>query len=167
MIKNIRQIRIDGNVAYVPLTQGYEAIIDADDAAEVGRFNWYAYVSPWTVYAARRMKNSSELRLHNFLITQRHAGMVVDHIDCNGLNNRRSNLRLATASQNQHNKRRQINNKSGFKGVSFDAKNKKWQTHICYNGTRINLGRHHTKEDAHDAYKAASAKLHGEFGRYE
>lgn len=165
MSKNIRQIRVAGNIAYVPLTRGYEAVIDADDVQLVSGMNWYACVTPWTVYPARKIRGSTEIRMYNVLIADKPTGFVVDHIDCNGLNNLRSNLRLATPSQNQHNKRRQKNNKSGLKGVSFDKKNKKWLSCICLNGRRYNLGRYQTPEQAHEAYRKAADDMHGHFSR--
>jgi hypothetical protein len=82
-----------------------------------------------------------------------------------GLDNRRANLRIATHQQNNHNHRISKNNTSGFKGVTWFERSKKWVAQINMNGKKIHLGLHGTPEAAHAAYAAASAKLHGEFGR--
>ena len=91
--------------------------------------------------------------------------MQVDHIDGDGLNNRRGNLRLATAGQNQHNKGLQRNNTSGFKGVRWRSDKGKWVARIDKDGKRRHLGYFDTVEGAHSAYVAASMAIHGEFGR--
>jgi hypothetical protein len=92
-------------------------------------------------------------------------GMEVDHADCTGTNNRRSNLRVATRSENCNNRRKQNNNASGLKGVSWSAKGGGWMAFIALNRKQHYLGTFDNPEDAHSAYVAASNKLHGEFGR--
>ena len=67
-------------------------------------------------------------------------GLETDHIDGDTLNNQKRNLRVCTKSQNQHNRKISSNNKSGFKGVSYNKKNKKWQADIQCNGVKIYLG---------------------------
>lgn len=90
---------------------------------------------------------------------------LVDHIDHNPCNNRRSNLRLATPAQNAKNSRKQSNNTSGYKGVTFNpaAKKKKWIAQITSNGKAKNLGTFYTREEAAIAYNLAASELHGEF----
>lgn len=85
----------------------------------------------------------------------------VDHINGNGLDNRRENLRVATPSQNQHNSRKPKNNTSGYKGVY--KRGNKWCAAIAINYKTIFLGYHDTAELAHEAYCKAAIKYHGEF----
>lgn len=167
MDEAIRQIRIEGNIAYVPLTRGYEAVIDKDDIDLVSGKNWHAIVTPWTVYAARKNKKEGSKSMHSVIFGPLPNGMEIDHIDCNGLNNMKSNLRAASKSQNQRNKKIQKNNSSGFKGVSFDKKNKKWIAFISVKKRAINLGRYRTPDLAHEAYKNAAMRLYGDFARFE
>lgn len=87
----------------------------------------------------------------------------VDHIDGNGLNNQRSNLRLATNTQNSCNKGLTVSNTSGYKGVSWNKKSRKWQAYINVDTKRIYLGRYDNRIDAAHAYDAAAIKYHGEF----
>jgi hypothetical protein len=162
-----RRIRIEGDLAYVPLTKGYEAIIDVADIPLVEAHNWYAHVQSHAVYAEcslQRNKNRHALIMHRVIMGDP-AGFDIDHRDGDGLNNRRSNLRIATRAQNLHNQRIVRRNTSGFKGVSWNKRDHKWQARIYVNNKQFSLGYHATPELAHAAYCEASARLHGEFGR--
>ena len=166
-LSRIRQIRIVGNDAYISLTRGLEAVIDAADVPLVAARNWCALPSKRRVYVARGERKGGTYKtvfLHRYLM-QPPEGMTVDHIDCDPLNNRRSNLRLATLAENNRNQRTAKNNTSGYKGVSFDKARGKWRAAIAHDGQRYRLGSFVTVEEAREAYLTASAKLHGEFGR--
>lgn len=171
--KAIRPIRIEGNIAYVPLTRGYEAVIDAADVPLVSGVNWYAKVyrrgdrSVWNVYAAskeRRLGKQSVRYMHR-IIAGTPPSAQTDHIDGNGINNRRSNLRDATPSQNMHNQRISAANTSGAKGVYFNKATGKWQAQIHLGGKKHYLGRFSSVAEAAAAYSSASTHFHGEFGR--
>lgn len=170
MSRKTRPIRIEGDVAYITLTKGYEAVIDAADVPLVEGYVWHAIPRKHTVYAQHTtpLPNRKAVLLHR-LIMGEPAGMNVDHRDGDGLNNRRrgeaGNLRIATVSQNRHNTRLLDRNTSGFKGVTWDKSRGKWKAMICLNDKRVNLGRFDDLEAAHAAYVAASQSLHGEFGR--
>lgn len=93
----------------------------------------------------------------------------IDHIDCDPLNNRISNLRLASRLQNTINRKKHKNNSSGFKGVCMDpyrSKSNPWRARIIVNKKTINLGMFPSPEDAHEAYKKAAVKYFGEFARF-
>jgi hypothetical protein len=167
-MRNCRTIRVEGDVAYIPLTKGYEAVIDAADVHLVSGCNWYANTDGHTVYAQRGAYADGvqkTTRLHRVLMSV-DDGLLVDHRDGDGLNNRRSNLRVATRAQNNRNQRLVVRNSSGFKGVSWDKHERKWQAQIRMNNKTHNLGRYRTPEDAHAAYCEASTRLHGEFARH-
>lgn len=173
MPRKIRPIRIEGQVAYVPLSQGYEAIIDVEDVPLVDGANWNALVVGRTVYAKRNTgpRSAQKTLLLHRVITAAEDGLEVDHRDGNGLNNRRrgeaGNLRLATHAQNQRNQLRPKNNTSGFKGVSLHKQTGKWQAYIMLNHKKRSLGLHVTREQARDAYARAVGDYHGEWGKTE
>jgi len=167
MTGHIRPIRIEGDVAYVTLTQGYEAIIDAADVPLVEGFNWCAVCPGRKFYAARGKKVNGKIKqiLMHRVIMNTPNKMETDHINGDGLDNRRVNLRIATTSQNQMNRGAPATNTSGFKGVAWYERDKKWRAQITNNGSRWWLGDFDTPEAAHSAYVAASELLHGEFAR--
>jgi hypothetical protein len=168
-LNKVRMPRIEGNIAYVPLTQGYEAVIDVEKVPLVCKYNWFAVVKPHTVYAARTDCSNGrrkQVRMHRFIINAA-ADLEVDHRDCNGLNNRENNIRESSRSQNQCNQRPKGTAKSKLKGASWHKSAKKWSSAIRVNGKRLYLGLYDCEADAHTAYRDASKKYHGEFGRSE
>lgn len=90
---------------------------------------------------------------------------IIDHINGDPADNRIANLRIASKAQNSHNRGRQKNNRSGFKGVCWHKRNKTWQASIVTCGKRKHLGRFDSAEEASAAYEAAALELHGEFAR--
>jgi hypothetical protein len=169
--KSIRPIRVQGKVAFIPLTKGYEAVIDAEDVRLVEGVNWWALIGKWNaVYAVCKTPCDANgkrktVYMHR-VVMDAPDGMEVDHYNGDGLDNRRStNLRLATHSQNQHNQRIRNANTSGTKGVSWMEDVKKWRANIRVNGKQKHLGCFVDITDAAAAYAKASAELHGEFGR--
>lgn len=91
----------------------------------------------------------------------------IDHINVNKLDNRLINLREATRTQNTYNRIIKKGNNTGFRGVRFrdDVKKKQFAVCIGFKGRTINLGYYKTAEEAHEVYKKAVKKYHGEFGR--
>ena len=94
-------------------------------------------------------------------------GLFIDHIDRNPLNNKIENLRLATRSQNGSNATKNITNTSGYKGVSWHKRSKKWMASIKYNCKTINIGGFSTAELASEAYKVAAIKYKGDYACWE
>jgi hypothetical protein len=90
---------------------------------------------------------------------------IIDHIDMDGLNNSIKNLREATRSQNQWNSPIRKNNKSGYKGVSFCSRLKKWRAVIGCDKVEMTIGYFQTPELASAAYNAKAKELHGEYAR--
>lgn len=146
----------------------YEALVDAVDS-DLAQFNWSVEIAPYTQYANYRNKN---LKMHRIILARKLERQsllpteYVDHIDGNGLNNRRENLRLASCSQNNRNTRKRSNNTSGYKGVSKVKNREKWIAQIFIDGTNKYLGRFDTPELAYQAYCEKAKELYGEFANY-
>lgn len=146
----------------IPLTQGFVALVDDEDYDRVvGAGGWHARRDKVTVYASRWVPGDGGRRvallLHAFI-----TGFdLTDHINGDGLDNRRANLREATKGQNNVNRRRNSNNTSGFKGVGRNAG--QWRARIRAGGTELHVGYYPTPEAAAVAYDAAARELHGEF----
>lgn len=97
------------------------------------------------------------------LIMKTPKGMYTDHIDGNGLNNQKKNLRIVTNSQNCMNRISQKKTSSIYKGVSWHKKNNKWLSNICINKKRISIGYFDNEKDAAKAYNEKAKEL---FGKY-
>lgn len=148
----------------IPLTRGYFAIIDAADA-HLAAFNWYATVGrSGVVYATRNDKSDGVRRtvyLHREIIGVRERGeAIVDHIDGDGLNCKRRNLRLVTNPQNIRNVAgARIGSASNFLGVRRNKS--RWQAHIKVDGVHRHIGNFTTPEEAHYARLVAEMRLVG------
>lgn len=142
----------------IPLTRGQFALVDDSDYAFLSQWNWYASRSGRsnTFYADRHGPRPERkvIRMHRLLVDAPES-MVVDHIDGNGLNNQRKNLRVCTQTGNMMNRGKQKNNKSGHKGVFWHSIGKKWCAQIAAPGQKRHIGLFKTKEAASRAYKIA------------
>jgi hypothetical protein len=112
-------------------------------------------------------RNYTAHQLAWLYVTGEWPSLLVDHRDGDPTNNRWDNLRLATRSENSANRRRNRNNKSGFKGVIWDQRHGGWLARIGKNRRTYYLGRYTTAEEAHAAYAAKARELFGEFARAE
>jgi hypothetical protein len=83
----------------------------------------------------------------------------IDHIDGNGLNNAITNLRICTSSQNNQNRRRRLDNSSGFNGVDYVKRSKKFRARICKDGKLTHIGMFQTAEEAFAAHEAARSSM--------
>jgi hypothetical protein len=157
----------DSTVKYIKLTQGKQAIVDDDDFRWLNQRNWHADKGYSCYYAARGKRGSRKpytVLMHR-QIMKPPEGMEVDHINHDGLDNRRENLRLCTRSQNRMNSLRPKTNKSGFKGVAWNKRNRKWQVQLYKNRRCVYLGLYFCIIKAAEAYDKAAIKEFGEFAR--
>lgn len=150
----------------IPLNNGLVALIDEDDDPLVRQYHWWAKESDnERLYAITEpMVNyqKSVIRMHRLILGFPNTPDI-DHWNGNGLDNRRSNLRAATHSQNMMNRPAPITNTSGYKGVSWHRKAGKWMAMIWDRNKQIYLGLYVDPVEAALAYDAAAIRLHGEF----
>jgi hypothetical protein len=143
----------------IPLTHGEVALVDDEDFEWLSKFSWRVVDDPRnnTLYAA-----ASPITMHRIILGSDGAeASLVDHENGNGLDNRRENLRMATASQNQGNRRLNRNSTSGYKGVS--RRNGRWTARIKMKGRSTYLGTWDTPEEAAEAYDSKAREYFGEF----
>ena len=145
----------------IPVKGGPFAIVDAADYDELSKYRWYARHTPTACYAVTRHKGKF-IQMHR-LITDAPRHLVVDHIDRNGLNNTRKNLRLCTVKQNRYNCSSRKRCSSKYKGVSWNAEKRKFCAKITYEGKVHHLGCFTDEKEAARAYDKQARVLFGEF----
>lgn len=146
----------------IPLSQGKVTIVDIKDFQYLNQFKWHGFQDPKNgiFYVARNIwKNNKRttISIHREIMKSP-KNMDVDHINGDGLDNRRCNLRICFHYQNMINRGKNINNTSGYKGVFWHKKIKKWQSRIVKKYKPIHLGYFNSKEEAALAYNKGAIK---------
>lgn len=162
--KKINKYEIDKdlNIVTIYTFKNESFIIDLEDFDKIKDYCWCMSKG----YPASTDKNSGKLiYVYNIIMDCYDKSFVVDHIDGNPCNNRKSNLRICTQNNNAKNKRLLDSNKSGVTGVIWYDKRNKWMSYITVNRKRIHLGYFINKEDAIKAREKAELKYFGEFSR--
>jgi hypothetical protein len=149
------------------LTQGKVAIVDDEDFEYLNQWKWHIHKQNRSNYYARTViyinKKRIPVVMHRLLV--KCDGYIIDHITGDGLDNRKCNIRVCTRSENPINRRVNINNLSGYKGVSWFKPEQKWRAQIQYRKIVYYLGCFEKRIDAAKAYNAAALKYHGEFAK--
>jgi hypothetical protein len=156
-------------VKTIPLTKGFSAQVDDEDLERVSQFKWSVfidrgkhtvryYAERWTTAKGKSVRVS----LHRFILGLTDPKIGVDHKNHDGLDNQRHNLRIATNSQNQSN-RRKILGSSKYKGVYWDKAHQRWRALIECRGKKYRLGDFRSELKAATAYNHAALRLFGEF----
>lgn len=160
-VKRVTQTRMK----QIPLTQNKYAIVDDEDYISLSKHKWFSYrIQSEYFYAGRKnIGNSSRTIAMHRIIMNAPKGMDVDHINHDTLDNRKCNLRVCTHAQNLANSRIAKNNKSGYKGVSFNAKELRWRANIRVNNKPMLLGVFKSKLEAARVYNEAAKKYFGKF----
>ena len=151
----------------IPLTRGYFTKVDDEDFIDVASKRWHASISSNAVRASRSETIDGKSR-HVFLsryIMKPPRDKYVDHINGDTLDNRRCNLRICTAQENNRNSIKKRVNTSGYKGVHWNKHSQKWTASICLNSKSIHLGSFTEVEEAVKAYNVAAKKYFGEFAK--
>lgn len=144
----------------IPVRRAAGALVDAEDVGIVSARNWYAVRrGAGLVYAESGAQ--PQIMMHRLILGDACKGMVVDHIDGNGLNNLRGNLRVCTQRENSRNRR----SVRGYRGVSWKADIGRWRARIMVDRREISLGAFDTPEQAAEAYNRAAAEYYGQFAK--
>lgn len=154
------------------LKNDVKVLIDGRDFKRTRGHNWFltrngqkrgpSYVRADVWANGKRTR----VTLHR-LIMKAKPGQIVDHINCDTLDNRRSNLRFATPLQNVANSRISKRNKSGYKGVFWNKNQNRFQSKVRVDGKYVHLGNFKDPIDAYCAYCVAAKLIYGEFARFE
>lgn len=149
----------------IHLTKGYTTEVDDEIYTLISHHKWCALVCHGGhVYALRRDSTGQPILMHRSIV-----GALpddeVDHINGDTLNNHRANLRTCTKAQNQHNSALRIDNKSGYKGVSWYSRYQIWRASIRVNGKWNHIGYYADPIQAALAYDTRANDLFGEFAR--
>jgi hypothetical protein len=157
-------IVVDGqSCRTIPLTQGMSAIVSEVDFERLSIFRW-SLKDARKPYVIRRGVDGQYVYLHNEVL-QVPSTTLIDHRNSNGLDNRQSNLRIASRMQNGWNRKRQRNNVSGYIGVCWRSSRNCWIAQIDANYRRIRVGSFKNAKEAASAYDRAAILYHGEFAR--
>lgn len=152
----------------INLTQDKVTIVDDEDYVYLIQWKWFYHIDKKSgrtgyAYANDRVNNKPiSLRMHR-LIMQPPIDMEVDHINGNGIDNRKMNLRICSHKDNSRNLRTKKINKSGYRGVFYDNERCKWTAQIKINYKSTFIGRYNSKEDAAIAYDMAAIKHFGDY----
>lgn len=144
------------------------SLVDDEDFEKFNQYMWCVFNKKSELkYAARNIYSEATKKwkvifLHREIM-KTPKGFVVDHINHDGLDNRKENLRNCTTAENLRNARRTEDNTSGYKGVCWNKLRKKWYAYACVSGKRIHLGCFFDKEKAARAYDDAAKKYYKEF----
>jgi len=148
------------------LTRGKVALVDDEDYNRVSQYKWHTCEDGNIFYAHGRVRGK-EIQMHRFILNAK-IGEITDHIDGDGLNNQKTNLRFVTKSQNSvHGRKFKMYNgktcSSKYKGVSKDGN--LWHSRIIFEGKYINLGWFKNEEDAARVYDDKMIELQGVYGK--
>jgi hypothetical protein len=158
---------LEDGAVQIPLTRGQVAIVDAADYPVVAGRRWFARWNKKTGSFYAESNSGNRTRGVSAYIHREVAcpgpGLWVDHINHDTLDNRRSNLRIVTNSQNQANQRPQVGKSSRFKGVSWRARTGRWEAYIKVSGKKLPLGYHRDEVSAALAYDKAATEAFGQY----
>lgn len=149
----------------IQLTQGRIALVDDEDFELVSQHKWHIHnINRNVCYATTNIwrPKPHQILLHRFILNPP-IHRLVDHINGNGLDCRKENMRLCTNSQNLCNRGITRANTTGYKCVQWFARDKVWVAYVKEDGKKKYLGRFRTPEEAARAYDRAAKEIYGEF----
>jgi hypothetical protein len=171
-----RNINRENKAKLIPLTRNHYAIVDSNDFLWLNQWNWHLHIYKNSYYAIRHIRRNGKItviRMHEAILGKPPEGMEIDHCDCYGLNNMRSNIRFCTHSENLGNSNKHNNKKnfsSKYKGVykgHYRAKRDEqtWSASIYCQKKSKHLGTFTSENEAAKAYDTKALERFGKYAR--
>jgi len=136
----------------IKLTQGKYALVDNEDYDKLNQYKWFTRKDGQNFYATKKLYILNGVRrnisMHQIIMGIAPKNKEIDHIDGNGLNNQKKNLRFVTHQENMRNQKTRITSKTGFKGIDFNKQQQKYRVRIMLNGKSIFGGYFKNLKDA-------------------
>lgn len=162
MVKKLANL--PDSASLIPLSYGSYAIVDTADLRILNLYRWCMNVTLQGKRYARRTQGRKTIYMHRALMNPPE-GMEVDHINGNGLDNRRKNLRVCTKAEYQQNSKKRTGKSSCFKGVCWDSSGRKWRSRITVKGRQLQIGQFESELEAAEAYDEEAFYYFGTFAR--
>lgn len=152
-------------IRQIKLTRGKVVLVDEKDYGWLNQWKWFAYWNGKNYYATRSVMIKGKrylIFMHREILGLKYKdGKISDHIDRVTMNNSRANLRVVDYVTSNQNQKRQVNNTSGYVGISWHKSNKKWQAYIGLNSYNKHLGSYSNVQDAVEARRQGEIKYWG------
>jgi hypothetical protein len=148
---------------FIKLTQGKETIVDDEDYENLNQWKWHYHNQGYAKRTLKKKNKTTKIYMHRFIMNL-NSNLTIDHINGNGLDNRKCNLRIANKSENSMNSNKQTKLTSSiYKGVTWHKQCKKWVAQIGHKRKHYSLGLYLTEKEAALAYNKKAKELFGEF----
>jgi HNH endonuclease/AP2 domain len=146
----------------IELTRGRATIVDDEDFEYLAQWRWHYTTVGYAMRSGKKGGKSFKVSMSRQIMAAP-KDLEVDHINGDKLDNRRENLRLCLPEENIRSRGPNKNNTSGYRGVTYSKKERKWLAQITFQRKLTRIGVFESPEEAHEAYKVAALKLHGDF----
>ncbi len=150
------------------LSCGKTILVDDEDYEKVAKYKWGAFFNGYSYYASRVVRingKRTSISMHRIILGLDYGDSLqyVDHINRNGLDNRKENLRVTSPHLSNYNQKKRKDNTSGYRGVSYCKRTGKWRTNIQINGKSKSCGYYGNPIDAAMAYDHVAKQTAGEY----